>query len=365
MFGRLKSLLLSCPHCGYKQEESQVARSTFCRKRECGAHYRIEDGQPVQETPPAAYPFPLRDQLGEKAEGSKADRESQPRKEREQLPRQKQLELFSGKMPGDSGCAERSSRSSRSPIPQAASTTEDHPAIARLARLLPEVPRAGHRHVHCLECGFPQSIPEQTCSTMCLRCSASIPLENHELHTMRHRRIRTRGDVHIHPGGGLSGVSIHCNNLTIEETFTGSNIDCDGDLTISRNGTVTGSVRCRRLIVQEGAEVGFLHPVRAQEVFIDGIVRGEIACARTLHLEEQSILEGNLQARSLSISEGARHCGRLSLPKTEEPYAKFRESTGTSAHGQAPSASMPDSSSRGQVTPGLRPGTTPRDLPED
>ena len=70
MFGRLKSLLLSCPHCGYKQEESQVARSTFCRKRECGAHYRIEDGQPVPETPPAAYPFPLRDQLGDK-EGHK------------------------------------------------------------------------------------------------------------------------------------------------------------------------------------------------------------------------------------------------------------------------------------------------------
>ena len=94
MFGRLKSLLLSCPHCGYKQEESQVARSTFCRKRECGAHYRIEDGQPVPETPPAAYPFPLRDQLGDKPEGSKAARESRPRKGSEQLPRQKQLELF-------------------------------------------------------------------------------------------------------------------------------------------------------------------------------------------------------------------------------------------------------------------------------
>lgn len=192
-----------------------------------------------------------------------------------------------------------------------------------MARRLPDEPREGHRHVHCLECDFPHSIPIRTISTMCLRCTEPIPLENYKIRKMHHRRIRTRGHVYIHPKGGINGVSVQCGDLTIEGEFTGSGIDCDGDLTIARNGTITGSVRCRRLIVQDRAEVTFTHPVRAEEVIIDGIVTGDIVCERKLHLEKKSILEGDIQTRSLSVSEGARHAGMVSMPQLEERYAKF------------------------------------------
>ena len=361
MFGRQKSLLLSCPHCGHKQEEPSFARSTFCRKRTCGAHYRIEDGEPVPEIPPAAYPFPLRDQLADNTEELGKTCPKRLRKRNEQTPHVRQLEFFSA---GSQGNDESSSPSQKTPGPPEVTntTTGDHPALARLARLLPAAPRKGYRHIHCLECNFPQSIPEQTLSTMCPRCSSSIPLKDYELHTIRHRRIRTLGNVHIHSGGGIRGVSIQCNNLTIEGEFAGSSIVCDGDLTIACNGTIPGPVRCRRLSILGGVEVRFLHPVEAQEAIIDGFVRGDLVCAQTLHLEDESVLEGDLQARSLSISEGARHSGGLSIPRPSEHSPKLNEPSGGDTPGPTPSSAFPEPR---QVTSAPRPRATPVDLADD
>jgi len=146
---------------------------------------------------------------------------------------------------------------------------------------------------------------------------------------MHHRRIRTRGNVHIHHEGGINGVSVHCHDLTIEGVFKGSGIDCDGDLTILCDGTITGTVRCRRLIVEEHSRVTFSLPVHARDVIIDGIVRGDIVCEQQLALEQDSILEGDLQATSLAIGEGAHHSGNVGLPQLRERYARFDELTDT------------------------------------
>lgn len=323
MLGRPKNLLLSCPVCGHEQEEPQFACSTFCRERGCGACFQIENGEAVPITLPAEYPFPLRDQLAQRTEGPGTTRASHLKKEKEAgPPRVQQLEFFSSLSRRGGGT---SALPSKARIPRVTTTTGDHPAIARLPRLLPKVPRKGHRHIHCLECDFPQSIPEETFSTICLRCTASIPLDNHEISTIHHRRIRTRGNVHIHHEGGINGVSVHCHDLTIEGVFKGSGIDCDGDLTILCDGTITGTVRCRRLIVQGHSKVAFSHPVHARDVIIDGIVRGDIVCAQQLALERDSILEGDIQAASLSIGEGAHHSGKVGLPQLRERYAKFGE----------------------------------------
>lgn len=323
MLGRPKNLLLSCPVCGHEQEEPQFACSTFCRERGCGACFQIENGEAVPITLPAEYPFPLRDQLAQRTEGPGTTRANHLKKEKEAgPPRVQQLEFFSSLSRRGGGT---SALPSKARIPRVTTTTGDHPAIARLARLLPKVPRKGHRHIHCLECDFPQSIPEETFSTICLRCTASIPLDNHEISTIHHRRIRTRGNVHIHHEGGINGVSVHCHDLTIEGVFKGSGIDCDGDLTILCDGTITGTVRCRRLIVQGHSKVAFSHPVHARDVIIDGIVRGDIVCAQQLALERDSILEGDIQAASLSIGEGAHHSGKVGLPQLRERYAKFGE----------------------------------------
>ncbi|MBI24517.1 MAG: hypothetical protein CMN05_13165 [Roseibacillus sp.] len=321
MLGRPKNLLLSCPVCGHEQEEPRFACSTFCRDRGCGACFQIRNGEAVPIPPPAEYPFPLRDHLAQRTGGPGTTRASRLKEEKEMgPPRVQQLEFFSSLSRRGAGT---SALPSKARIPRVTTTTGDHPAIARLARLLPEVPRKGHRHIHCLECEFPQSIPEETFSTICLRCTASIPLDDHEISTMHHRRIRTRGNVHIHQEGGINGVSVHCHDLTIEGVFKGSGIDCDGDLTILCDGTITGTVRCRRLIVQGHSKVAFSHPVHARDVIIDGIVRGDIVCEQQLALEQDSILEGDIQATSLSIGEGAHHSGNVGLPQLKERYAKF------------------------------------------
>ncbi|MFP6859720.1 MAG: polymer-forming cytoskeletal protein [Roseibacillus sp.] len=318
MFGRLKKTSLSCPTCGHEQHEPQFARSTFCRDRGCGAHFQIAEGMAIPVDPPSEYPFPTRGELARQRGGAKL---APARRTKKKLPpRETQLEFFSGlsRRNGNSSVVASNAR-----IPLVATSSGDHPAIARLARLLPEDPKEGHRHLHCLDCDFPQSIPVGAFSTMCLRCTAPIPLDDYEIRKMHHRRIRTRGNVYIHRKGGINGVSVQCTDLTIEGKFTGASIDCDGDLTIARNGTITGNVRCRRLIVEGRAEVDFTHPVHAEEVIIDGIVKGNIVCERRLHLEKKSLLEGDIQTRSFSVSEGARHSGMISMPQLQERYAKF------------------------------------------
>ena len=91
----------------------------------------------------------------------------------------------------------------------------------------------------------------------------------------------------------------------------------------SKSVIVEGSVRCRRLIVKGHAEGPFPHPVQAPEVIIDGIVTGDIVCAQKLHLEKKSLLKGDIQTPSRSVSEGARHTGMVSRPRLPERYAKF------------------------------------------
>ena len=359
MFGRQKSLLLSCPHCGHKQEEPSFARSTFCRKRTCGAHYRIEDGEPVPEIPPAAYPFPLRDQLADNTEELGKTCPKRLRKRNEQTPHVRQLEFFSA---GSQGNDESSSPSQKTPRPPAVTNTPTEtiqPLHASPASFLPSPAR--DTATSTALSATSQSIPEQTLSTMCPRCSSSIPLKDYELHTIRHRRIRTLGMSTSTPGG-IRGVSIQCNNHTIEGEFAGSSIVCDGDLTIACNGTIPGPVRCRRLSILGGVEVRFLHPVEAQEAIIDGFVRGDLVCAQTLHLEDESVLEGDLQARSLSISEGARHSGGLSIPRPSEHSPKLNEPSGGDTPGPTPSSAFPEPR---QVTSAPRPRATPVDLADD
>ncbi len=322
MFGRQKKNLLSCPVCGHQQQEAQFARSTFCRSRGCGAYYEISDGVAAPPAPVPEFPFPTREEL--------ARREANGRKNPavvrsgngnpDAARRETQLEFFAG---WQLRKRHSSAIPSKARVPLVATSSGDHPAIARLARLLPSDPRDGHRHVHCVDCDFPQSIPLNAVSTMCPRCAVPIPLEDYEIREMHHRRIRTRGNVHIYRKGGINGVSVQCNDLTIEGEFTGSSIDCDGNLTLLRNGTITGPVRCRRLIVRDRAELVFTHPVQAEEVFIDGVVKGDIVCEKKLHLEKKSLLEGDIQTRSLSVSEGARHAGMVSMPQLAERYAKF------------------------------------------
>lgn len=320
MFGRLKKISLSCPVCGHEQQEPQFARSTFCRERGCGAHFRIEDGNAVPADPAPEYPFPTRKEIEQREERLAGSKSPAPRV-RKKLPRREtQLEFFAVQSRRHRGA---SAVQSDARIPLVATSSGDHPAIARMARLLPEEPREGHRHVHCLECDFPQSISLSALSTMCLRCSAPIPLEDYEIRQMHHRQIRTRGNVVIHRKGGINGVSVACNNLTVEGEFTGSGIDCDGDLTLLRNGVITGTVRCRRLIVKGRADITFTNTVYAHDVLIDGVVRGNFVCERKLHLEKRSLLEGDIQTRALSVSEGARHAGMVSMPQLQERYAKF------------------------------------------
>lgn len=164
----------------------------------------------------------------------------------------------------------------------------------------------------CFECGDSHLANALSNSTQCRKCGRMISLQSHDIKTVHTSRIQTRGDVFIHKKGVVTGESIQCHHLTIEGEFTG-NVECSGDLTMRRNGKVSGNVVCQRLLVERRSKVEFLAPVETNECSIDGLITGNITCRGKLSLEKRATLTGDIKVKSLTISDGAKHTGQIQM----------------------------------------------------
>lgn len=167
---------------------------------------------------------------------------------------------------------------------------------------------APSRAIECHRCGHTHDISPHSASTVCPRCGASVSLRDYTINEEWIHDIDTRGKVFVGSQGHVREVTVRSATLTVEGQFEGA-VECDGDFIIRRHGQIPGPVHCNRLIIDQGSEVEFLHPVHAAEVIIDGKVSGDIICKGLLSLKERAILIGDIQIASLAISEGARHSG--------------------------------------------------------
>lgn len=94
------------------------------------------------------------------------------------------------------------------------------------------------------------------------------------------------------------------------------------ELSFKANVIVGDWVRARRVEVQHGAEVQFLHEVRARDVSIHGIAMGDFLCHGSLVLHPGATLYGRVAARSVNVSSGAELVGETmildKLPNSSE-----------------------------------------------
>lgn len=296
-------LEVSCPLCHNLQQESRLAVSSYCKK--CGAYLSFDrDGgvtaRPV--TPPD--PF--------------ADRPPQEKVEVDYSPRTQSEEPILPTRNEPPPPPPASSPPAESKLPAPSPETAPSPAPASRFTAAPDSSDADKpsrietRVVTCFECGDSHPANILANSTQCHSCGRLIPMADRDIREVVSSPIQTRGSVHIHKKGQVRSPSIECHHLTIEGEFAGD-ARCSGDLIIRRTGKIKGQVHCHRLRVERRAKVEFQGVVEMEEGRIDGVVTGNLRCHGLLALEKKAVLNGDLKVGRLTVAEGAKHNGQVSM----------------------------------------------------
>lgn len=78
------------------------------------------------------------------------------------------------------------------------------------------------------------------------------------------------------------------------------------------DGKLTGEFSCtKRLVMGETAQIE--GNVMAQDATIMGIIKGEVIVKGNLHLKSSAFIEGNIQAKTMIVDEGARYVGECKI----------------------------------------------------
>jgi len=258
---------MACPACGHKQSEPRLAISSDCRA--CGEHFEVRRGRPA---PRPHRPSFFRAEVDPPA--------SPPRF----APTQCLLKV----------------------------ATWPRQWLRRLWFCPPK-----RRDVACFVCKRVHSALCAASATHCPDCGAYISLRHFDIRQPWNRSIETRGNVRIHRGGSITGVSVRCHHLEVDGKFNGS-VDCSGDFVVRSSAKILGRVHCHHLRVERRARVEFSCPVQAHEISIDGEIAGDLFCTGRLLLEKKALLTGDITVGSLMIKDGARHHGAIATHVSEE-----------------------------------------------
>jgi cytoskeletal protein CcmA (bactofilin family) len=170
------------------------------------------------------------------------------------------------------------------------------------------------RTVRCYECDAIHRVAGASTSTICPSCSTYIDLRDIEIKDRTNQRIRTRGNVTVQKKGALLGTSIHCGNLTVHGTASGS-IYASGEVQFKDDQKIIGEVRCGQLVIDKKCEVQFLQPVHAGDVEISGQVTGHFYATGSIILHRGASLSGSATARTLTVEPGAMLNGQIAVQR--------------------------------------------------
>jgi len=345
-----------CPSCGAAQYEPRLVVSTFCKK--CGVHLTV---QKHRVTASAA----SRSGAGMTAAWDRAEQEAPTQPAAKAVPQAASPPAPESELsPSDGFGAFLQSQGQptavaapSAPADAAASTEEDssaaesEPPTANMRRATsnsppptpsPEPQTASSfqkmkdqgmyrnqyfKDAECFDCGHKFKTGRSAKSANCPACGAYISLEDIEINMISTQSVKTRGDVLIRKRGRLSASSVHCRDLNCHGVLE-ANVTCSGDATFRTTGSIIGEIRCRRFVVEKGADVAFLNTVHAEDVDIQARVTGTIFSTGPVLIGSNGSVNGDVTARSVSIEPGGELNGAMNIVR-----GKTRPAAPSPAHG--------------------------------
>lgn len=91
---------------------------------------------------------------------------------------------------------------------------------------------------------------------------------------------------------------------------------CAGTMRLSGTEICKAQIETESFLVERGASLKFLYPLKLGEGFIDGRVEGDVLCRGTLRIGRHGVLLGDVDARSLIVDRGGIFSGsvRVAVP---------------------------------------------------
>lgn len=180
------------------------------------------------------------------------------------------------------------------------------------------------KDAECFECGHVFKVSRSSRSAECPGCGSRIPMEDVEVNMPSTQIIKTRGDVLIRKRGAVTAASLRCKDLRCYGALDVAEIQAAGDAIFHSVGPVKGVLRCRRLLVEKGADVVFENEVYAEAMEIQAKVTGSLVCHGPLLIGANGSVNGDVAIRSISIEPGGELNGGMSIlraPAAAKPPA--------------------------------------------
>jgi cytoskeletal protein CcmA (bactofilin family) len=175
--------------------------------------------------------------------------------------------------------------------------------------------------IACQSCQKLQAIAHGIWETHCIHCGSHTNLRDYAIDTEWHKRIQTRGNVHIKKHAVIRGVAIECHDLFCEGVLHGS-VHCTGKLEFHNSSTIIGKIICQQLEIHPTCYIHSAAAIQAHSALILGQLRGSLHASGGVTLEKSAILHGNITAANIRIRPGARHVGSITIQNTPSLHTK-------------------------------------------
>ncbi len=196
---------------------------------------------------------------------------------------------------------------------------------AFLSKIVKAPTKAGatdvQRTVVCFECHATHKVSSLAKTTLCPNCGSYVDLQDFDITGLFSRSIRTRGRLVVSPRGDLNCGKAICGSAVIEGRIRGSLI-CEGKAVLKCKGKLSGEIEANHLVVERGADIEFVRPVRAGRVEIMGKATGRIYCGTEVYIFKKGYLTGAVHAKSFVIDQGGSFIGDTEI----RPLGQWAES---------------------------------------
>jgi len=126
-----------------------------------------------------------------------------------------------------------------------------------------------------------------------------------------------------------------------EATYFGKNLKITGNVTGNGDLIILGKLQGEfdikgKLQVAEPADIS--GKVKADDITVKGSIKGSITAANKVHLDPTARVEGQINSPRISVLEGARFDGEISMsgPGTRKPFAPSADASSAPKESEPP-----------------------------
>ena len=178
--------------------------------------------------------------------------------------------------------------------------------------------------VHCLKCGRTHEVSQKAQSTICPGCYAPIELIDVSINESISRAVDTRGHLKLGPKGIIGNNWIVCGSARIEGVFNG-HLRCEGEARLAMQKPCPGRISAGSVIIERKSQIDSAHPIEADQIVIEGKLRGSVVSRGIVRVLKGGWLEGHVTAPSMVVEKGGVFVGDCRIQAATNPAPPVAE----------------------------------------